>query len=67
LLFAKPSDQNTGSSGFNAGHHCRGDDVTDAGLPALWKPWYAPVAVPAEHDFMQAIYAALAHTNDANQ
>jgi cyclase len=41
--------------------------VTDAGLPALWKPWYAPAAVPAEHEFMQAIYAALAHTNDVNQ
>jgi hypothetical protein len=41
--------------------------VTDAGLPALWKRWYAPAAVPAEHEFMQAIYQALTHTNDVNQ
>ena len=41
--------------------------VADAGLPGLWKPWYAPAAVPAEHEFMQAIYRALTHTNDLNQ
>jgi uncharacterized small protein (DUF1192 family) len=27
-------------------------DVADAGLPELWKPWFAPNAVPPEHDFI---------------
>jgi cyclase len=38
-----------------------------SGLPQLWKPWFAPGAVPAEHEFMQGIYATLTHTNDLNQ
>jgi hypothetical protein len=42
-------------------------EVAETGLSALWKPWYAPAAVPAEHEFMQAIYRALTHTNDVNQ
>jgi len=42
-------------------------DVADAGLPDLWKPWFAPGALPAEHEFMQGIYATLTHTNDLNQ
>lgn len=42
-------------------------DVADAGLPQLWKPWFAPNAVPAEHEFMQGIYATLTHTNNLNQ
>lgn len=42
-------------------------DVAAAGLPELWKPWFAPDAVPAEHEFMQGIYATLTHTNNLNQ
>jgi len=42
-------------------------DVASAGLPDLWKPWFAPDAVPAEHEFMQGIYATLTHTNNLNQ
>jgi cyclase len=42
-------------------------DVTDAGLPDFWKPWYAPDPVPAEHEFMQGIYETLTHTIDLNQ
>jgi len=42
-------------------------DVADAGLPDLWKPWFAPDIVPAEHEFMQGIYATLTHTNNLNQ
>ena len=42
-------------------------DVAEAGLPELWKPWFAPDAVPAEHDFMRGIYATLTHTNNLNQ
>ena len=41
--------------------------VAEAGLPELWKPWFAPDAVPAEHEFMQGIYATLTHTNSLNQ
>jgi glyoxylase-like metal-dependent hydrolase (beta-lactamase superfamily II) len=48
-----------------AGHSEK--DVADAGLPDLWKPWFAPDAVPAEHEFMQGIYATLTHTNTLNQ
>jgi glyoxylase-like metal-dependent hydrolase (beta-lactamase superfamily II) len=42
-------------------------DVADAGLPELWKPWFAPDAVPAQHEFMQEIYATLTHTNNLDQ
>ena len=42
-------------------------DVADAGLPQLWKPWFAPAPVPAEHEFMRGIYEALTHTNNLNQ
>src|SRR5271156_1173469 len=39
-------------------------EVADEGLPELWKPWFAPNAVPAEHDFIRRIYATLAHTSN---
>jgi cyclase len=42
-------------------------EVAEAGLPAIWKPWFAPNEVPAEHEFMQGIYATLNHTNNLNQ
>jgi cyclase len=42
-------------------------EVTDAGLPAIWKPWFAPHAVPDGHDFMRQIYATLAHTSKLDQ
>jgi cyclase len=42
-------------------------DVADAGLPEIWKPWFAPHAVPAGHDFMRRIYATLTHTNKLDQ
>jgi cyclase len=42
-------------------------EVAEAGLPELWKPWFTAAAVPAEHEFMQGIYATLTHTNDLNQ
>jgi cyclase len=42
-------------------------DVAKAGLPELWRPWFAPDAVPAEHEFMQGIYATLTHTSHLNQ
>jgi glyoxylase-like metal-dependent hydrolase (beta-lactamase superfamily II) len=41
--------------------------VTEAGLPELWRPWFAPDAVPAEREFMHGIYATLTHTNNVNQ
>jgi cyclase len=43
------------------------NEVVEAGLPEIWKPWFAPDAVPAEHEFMQGIYATLNHTNNLNQ
>jgi len=43
------------------------NEVAEAGLPEIWKPWFAPGAVPAEHEFMQGIYATLTHTNTLNQ
>ena len=42
-------------------------DVADAGLPDLWKSWYAPGSIPAEQEFMRGIYASLTNTNDLNQ
>jgi cyclase len=42
-------------------------EVVEAGLPEIWGPWFAPGAVPAEHEFMQGIYATLTHTNNLNQ
>jgi cyclase len=42
-------------------------EVTEAGLPDIWRPWFAPGAVPAEHEFIQGIYATLTHTNNLNQ
>lgn len=42
-------------------------DVAEAGLPELWRPWFAPDAVPAAQEFMQGIYATLTHTNNLNQ
>ena len=43
------------------------EKVAQAGLPEIWKPWFAPGPVPAEHEFMQGIYATLTHTNNLNQ
>ncbi len=42
-------------------------EVADAGLPDIWKPWFAPQSVPAGHAFMRQIYATLAHTNKLDQ
>jgi glyoxylase-like metal-dependent hydrolase (beta-lactamase superfamily II) len=42
-------------------------EVADAGLPEIWKPWFAPQAVPAARDFMRQIYATLVHTNKLDQ
>jgi cyclase len=42
-------------------------DVADTGMPEIWKPWFAPQAVPAGHDFLRQIYATLAHTNKLDQ
>jgi len=42
-------------------------EVAEAGLPEIWEPWFAPSAVPTEHEFMQGIYATLTHTNNLNQ
>jgi cyclase len=42
-------------------------EVADAGLPEIWKQWFAPHAVPGGHDFMRQIYATLAHTNRLDQ
>jgi hypothetical protein len=36
-------------------------------MPEIWKPWFAPHAVPAGHDFLRQIYATLAHTNKLDQ
>jgi glyoxylase-like metal-dependent hydrolase (beta-lactamase superfamily II) len=42
-------------------------NIASAGLPELWKPWFAPEDVPAEPEFLEEIYATLTHTNDLNQ
>ena len=42
-------------------------EVAEAGLPELWKPWFAPGPVPRAHDFMDRIYKTLAHTNPIDQ
>ena len=42
-------------------------EVSDAGLPAFWKPWFAPGPVPAAHNFMARVYKTLAHTNPIDQ
>jgi cyclase len=42
-------------------------EVADAGLPEIWKPWFAPQAVPAGHDFVRQIYATLNHTDILDQ
>lgn len=42
-------------------------DIVAEGLPEIWKPWFAPKPVPAEHDFMQRVYATLAHTSNLDQ
>jgi cyclase len=42
-------------------------EVADAGLPEIWKPWFAPQAVPTARDLMRQIYATLAHTNKLDQ
>ena len=45
----------------------REKDIEDAGLPELWKPWFAPEGVPRRADFVREVYATLTHTNDLNQ
>jgi cyclase len=42
-------------------------EVSDAGLPAFWAPWFAPRPLPAAHNFMSRIYKTLAHTNPIDQ
>lgn len=42
-------------------------EVSDAGLPAFWAPWFAPQKLPAAHNFMSRIYKTLAHTNPIGQ
>ena len=42
-------------------------EVVAAGLPEIWKPWFAPSAVPAAHDFLHQIYATLTHTSSLDQ
>lgn len=42
-------------------------EVSDAGLPELWKPWFAPEALPGAHNFMARVYKTLAHTNPIDQ
>jgi glyoxylase-like metal-dependent hydrolase (beta-lactamase superfamily II) len=42
-------------------------EIADAGLPGIWKPWFAPETVPREPEFIQDVYATLTHTNDLNQ
>ncbi|HKW35269.1 MAG TPA: MBL fold metallo-hydrolase [Candidatus Acidoferrum sp.] len=42
-------------------------EIAGAGLPNIWKPWFAPENASAERDFMHEIYAAVTHTNDLNQ
>jgi glyoxylase-like metal-dependent hydrolase (beta-lactamase superfamily II) len=44
-----------------------GKDIVAEGLPSIWSPWFAPKAVPSEHDFMQRIYATLTHTSRLDQ
>jgi cyclase len=44
-----------------------GKEIADAGLPKIWKPWFAPETVPSERDFMHDVYATLTHTNDLSQ
>lgn len=43
------------------------EEVVKAGLPDIWKPWFAPGPVPKAEDFMQGFYATIKHTNDPNQ
>jgi cyclase len=42
-------------------------EIVAEGLPPLWQPWFAPNPVPAEHEFVEHIYATLSHTSDPNQ
>jgi cyclase len=42
-------------------------EVADAGLPEIWKPWFAPQAAPAGRDFVRQIYATLNHTDILDQ
>jgi len=42
-------------------------EILDEGLPEIWKPWFAPEAVPVERDYMQRIYATVTHTSSLNQ
>ncbi len=42
-------------------------EIGDAGLPAIWAPWFAPQKLPGGHGFMRAIYGSLQHTNPVDQ
>jgi len=42
-------------------------EIGDAGLPAIWAPWFAPQKLPGGHGFMRAIYGSLQHTNALDQ
>src|ERR1700677_777346 len=42
-------------------------EIADEGLTEIWKPWFAPAAVPVDRDFMHQIYAALTHTSSLDQ
>jgi glyoxylase-like metal-dependent hydrolase (beta-lactamase superfamily II) len=42
-------------------------EIADAGLPAIWAPWFAPLKFSGGHDFMRAIYGSLQHTNPMDQ
>jgi len=41
-------------------------EIADAGLPAIWAPWFAPLKFSGGHDFMRAIYGSLQNTNPVN-
>ncbi|MGA2887202.1 MAG: MBL fold metallo-hydrolase [Terracidiphilus sp.] len=42
-------------------------EIVDERLPEVWKPWFAPQAIPVDRDFMQAIYSTVTHTSNLDQ
>jgi cyclase len=42
-------------------------EIVDAGLPAIWAPWFAPEKFSGGQDFMRSIYGSLRHTSPVNQ
>jgi cyclase len=42
-------------------------EIADAGLPAIWAPWFAPLKFSGGHDFMRAISGSIQHTNLVDQ